>query len=76
MRTFQDRNFLVWEAYPSAGRHGFSQNPHVIFHCLTQRDVRARSLDLGENEAVAEARLTTASPDELLAMLEEAQKIA
>lgn len=76
MRTFQDRNFLVWEVYPSAGRHGYSEQPHVIFHCLTQRDIRARYLDLGETEAAAERRITEAAPEELLEMLERAQELA
>jgi hypothetical protein len=75
MRTFQDRNFLVWECYPSAGRHGFSDNPHVIFHCLTQRDIRPRFLDLGANEADAERRVADASPDVLLEMLERAREL-
>jgi hypothetical protein len=76
MRTFQDRNFLVWEAYPSAGRHGYSMNPHVIFHCLTQRDIRARFLNVGETEAAAERHIIEASPNELLDMLERAKELA
>jgi hypothetical protein len=76
MRTFQDRNFLVWEVYPSGGRHGFSENPHIIFHCLTQRDIRSRFLEGGTDEGVAERRITEASPDELVAMLERATEIA
>jgi hypothetical protein len=75
MRTFQDHNFLVWEVYPSGGRHGFSDNPHLIFHCLTQRDIRSRFMESGGDEASAERIITDSSPDELLAMLERAREI-
>jgi hypothetical protein len=76
MRTFQDRNFLVWEVYSSGGRHGFSDRPHVIFNCLTQRDIRPRSTELGENEAEAQHILAQAAEPELLALLERAREIA
>jgi hypothetical protein len=76
MRTFQDRNFLVWEVYPSGGRHGASANPDVVFNCLTQRDIRSRALSVGADEASAERIIIEASPDDLLAMLDRAREIA
>jgi hypothetical protein len=75
MKTFQDRNFLVWEVYPSGGRHGFSKNPHVIFHCQTMRDIRSRYLETGGDEASAERIINEASSAELLGMLEGAREI-
>ncbi|HSJ26545.1 MAG TPA: hypothetical protein VK929_17830 [Longimicrobiales bacterium] len=75
MRTFQDRNFLVWEVYPSGGRHGFSDNPHLIFHCLTQRDIRSRYMETAGDEARAERVILDASPAELLNMLDTAREI-
>jgi hypothetical protein len=75
MRTFQDRNFLVWEVYPSGGKHGFSDNPHIIFNCLTQRDIRPRFLDGGTTEADAERRVVEASPEQLIGLLEQAREI-
>jgi hypothetical protein len=76
MRTFQDRNFLVWEAYPSAGRHGSSAKPHVIFHCLTQPDIRPRFIEGDGSGTEAQRRIAEASPDELLLMLESAAELA
>jgi len=76
MRTFQDHNFLVWEVYPSGGRHGFSDNPHIIFNCLTQRDIRSRYIEGGSDDAPADRLITDASPAELLDMLERAREIA
>jgi hypothetical protein len=74
-RTFQDKNFLVWEVYPSGGKHGFSERPHLIFHCLTNRDLRPRSAQFGEDEAAAERRVNLASDAELLELLESAREI-
>jgi hypothetical protein len=74
-RTFQDRNFLIWEVYPSGGKHGYSENPHLIFHCLTDRDLRPRYAQLGEDEAAAERRVRLASHDELLDLLDNAREI-
>jgi hypothetical protein len=74
-RTFQDRNFLVWEVYTSGGRHGFSDNPHVIFNCLTQPAIRSRYVELGTDEAEAQRHIAETSDAELLAMLEGARDI-
>ena len=76
MRTFQDRNFLVWEVYPSGGAHGFSDNPHVVFNCLTQKQLRPRFADLGTDEADAQRRVVEASDAELLTMLEGSAELA
>jgi hypothetical protein len=76
MRTFQDRNLLLWEVYPSGGRHGFSDHPHVVFNCLTQKEVRPRFTDLGSDEADAQRRLVEASDAELLKLLEGSAELA
>jgi hypothetical protein len=75
MRTFQDRDFLLWEVYPSGGRHGFSSNPHIIFHCLTERDIRPRYLEAGGDESSAGRTIAEASSEELLSMLESAREL-
>ena len=74
-RTFQDRDFLVWEVYPSGGRHGFPSRPHVIFHCLTQPNRRPRQIELGSDEADAQRRVVEMRDAELLALLENATEI-
>jgi hypothetical protein len=71
-RTFQDNDFLVWEVYPSAGRHGFSENAHIIFHCLTDRDIRSRLVQTAGDEADAQKLVQEATPAELLSMLAKA----
>jgi hypothetical protein len=75
-RTFQDRNFLVWEAYSSGGRHGFAENPHIVFHCLTQRDIRPRYMETGSHEADAQRILGESTESELLDLLERARELA
>jgi hypothetical protein len=75
-RTFQDRNFLVWEVYPSGGKHGFSDNPHIVFNCLTQKQLRPRYADLGTDSADAQRRVVEASDAALLQMLEQSDELA
>lgn len=75
-RQIQDQNFLVWEVYPSGGAHGFSDDPYVVFHCLTQRDLRPRQLQLGENEGEAERIVAQASDADLLGMLQRSRELA
>ena len=74
-RKIQDHNFLVWEVYPSGGRHGFSDNPHVIFNCLSQHDMRARYADLGTDGADAQKKIRELSDAALLELLESARDL-
>lgn len=74
-RKIQDRNFLVWEVYPSGGRHGVSDDPHVVFNCLTQDDVRPRFAALGIDAADAQRQITDMSDAALLELLENARDI-
>jgi hypothetical protein len=76
MRTFQDHDFLVWEVYSSGGSHGFSDNPNVIFNCLTQQDARPRSVELGKDEADAQRRIAGMSDTELIELLAQAGEIS
>jgi hypothetical protein len=74
-RTVQDRNFLVWEIYPSGGRHGYSRNPHLIFNCLTQPNLRPRWIAGGGDEAEAPRVIAESTDARLLELLEGAVEI-
>lgn len=74
-RQIQDQNFLVWEVFPSGGEFGFSSDPFVIFHCLTQRDLRPRRVELPGDEADAERLVNASSDAELLALLQRSGEI-
>jgi hypothetical protein len=74
-RQIQDQNFLVWEVYASGGPHGFSDDPYVVFHCLTQRDLRPRRIRLGEDEGDAQRLVGHASDAELLALLQRSEEL-
>jgi hypothetical protein len=67
MRTFQDRNFLVWEVYPSGDRH--------IFHCLTKPELRSRFVEAASGDGTGRIPLVDATPDDLLDLLERAEEI-
>ena len=74
-RQIQDGNFLVWEVFPSGGEMGFSSDPFVIFHCLTQRDLRPRRVGLTGDAADAERIVRQSTDAELLAMLERSREV-
>lgn len=74
-RTFQDESFLVWEVYSSGGRHGFSDDVDIVFHCTTDRALRSRRTRTSLDEARAQRRIAEASDEDLRAMLEAATDI-
>lgn len=74
-RQIQDQNFLVWEVFPSGGSFGFPEDPFVIFHCLTQRDLRPRRIRLEGGEDNAERVVRASSDADLLAMLERSGEL-
>ncbi len=74
-RKFQDYSFLVWEVYPSASRFGFSEQPNIVFNCLTDRRVPARFIPYAGDEAGAERAIVSATPVELLDMLQRSQEL-
>lgn len=74
-RQIQDQNFLVWEVFPSGGDLGFSNDPYVVFHCLTQRDLRPRRVRLQGDEADAERVVRRAPDPELLQMLQHSSEL-
>jgi hypothetical protein len=64
-RTFLDLELMTWEVYPSAGAHGFSRNPHLVFNCLSNRAERPRFLDVEGDSASAQKLVFAASEAEL-----------
>ncbi|MBI4409277.1 MAG: hypothetical protein HY561_06185 [Gemmatimonadetes bacterium] len=74
-KTFQDENWLVWEAFASAGDFGYSTRPHIVFHCVTDRSLRPRYCEQEGDKADAERVVASASPNELLELLHRAQPV-
>ena len=74
--TFQDEDFLVWEAYPSGGAFGFDDDVKIVFHCLTDRRLRPRFLETDDDSADAQLQVQRASREELLAMLKQARALS
>lgn len=75
-RTFQDENFLVWEVYPSGATYGYSENPFLVFHCITDRGLRPRKLRVTGDAADAERLIVRASPTELLELLNQSTTVS
>ncbi|HEU5210566.1 MAG TPA: hypothetical protein VFU06_14330 [Longimicrobiales bacterium] len=74
-RTFQDENFLVWEAFPSGGNFGFDDDVRIVFHCVTDRRVRPRFVETDDDSADAARIILKAAPAELLDMLRRSHEI-
>lgn len=74
-KTFQDENFLVWEAFPSGGSFGFDEDVKIVFHCVTDRRLRPRYIDTDEDSADALQHIERATPAQLLEMLERSREI-
>lgn len=74
-RSFQDHDFLIWEAYPSGGAFGFDDDVKIVFHCLTDRRRRPRFVQTADDSADAAQIVEQASAEELLAMLERAEAL-
>jgi hypothetical protein len=74
-KTFVDPNLLVWEAYPSGGPHGFSENPFIVFNCLSNRMMRPRVLEQTGDEADAERVIVRASQADLAGLFKRSREI-
>ena len=74
-RTFQDRNFLVWEVYSSGGDHGFPDHPHAIFHCRSQLGLRPRAVQIGADQVEARRIIHEATDAALMDLLDRAEEI-
>jgi hypothetical protein len=68
LRTFQDQNFLVWEAFASTGKQGFSDDPHIVFQCRTRPESRPRWIKAQGDEADAQGMLMNATDEQVLQM--------
>ncbi|CAA9327255.1 MAG: hypothetical protein AVDCRST_MAG89-1953 [uncultured Gemmatimonadetes bacterium] len=74
-QTFTDENLLTWEAFASGGRFGLSIRPKVIFHCVSDRSMRARFVELQGDEADAEDMIHDSSVDQLRQMLAQSKEL-
>lgn len=74
-QTFTDENLLTWEAFASGGRFGLSIRPKVIFHCVSDRSMRARFVELKGDEADAEDMIHDSSVDQLRQMLAQSKEL-
>ena len=75
-RTFQDQNFLTWEAFPTGGPFGFADKPFIVFNCLSNRMLRPRYVSTIGDEADAERKLSLASNEELRHLFERSEEVS
>ena len=74
-RTIQDSNLMKWEAYASGGPHGYAENARVVFHCLSDRNRRARVVVLDGDQSDAEKLVADSSDAQLAQLLARAEEL-
>lgn len=74
-RTFQDRDLLLWEAYAAAPRAGAEHGARIMFHCLSDRNRRARVVERDEALTVIEKRIVSAGEGELVELLRRSEPL-
>ncbi|HEX6037223.1 hypothetical protein [Longimicrobium sp.] len=74
-QTFTDDNLLTWEAFASGGRFGLSVRPRVIFHCLSDRSIPARVVQVQGDEADAEELIHESQVERLRQLLRESNEL-
>ena len=74
-RVFVDDDLLTWEAYASGGKFGFPERPKIIFHCLSDPQLRARFVVHEGDEAAAEEEVHQVPEERLKEMLKGAAEL-
>ena len=74
-RSFQDRNFLVWDAFASTGKQGFTDDPHIVFQCTSVPETRPRWVPVDGDEADAQGMLINATNDEVLGLFDRSVEL-
>ncbi|MDQ3388355.1 MAG: hypothetical protein M3483_02500 [Gemmatimonadota bacterium] len=74
-RVFVDDGLLSWEAYASGGRFGVSEDPKIIFHCLSDPARRARFIVHGGDGEEAEERVHSLPEEALKELLLESREL-
>jgi hypothetical protein len=74
-QTFTDVDLRTWEAFATGGRFGLAVRPRVVFHCLSDRSLRPRYVQLDGNEASAEEVVNESGIDGLRELLQRAREL-
>ncbi len=74
-QTFTDDDLLTWEAFASGGRFGLAVRARVVFHCISDRSLRPRFVQLAGDEAHAESAVFGTEAEGLRAMLRQAREL-
>lgn len=74
-QTFTDEDLRTWEVFASGGRFGLAIRPRVIFHCVSDRSLRPRFVQLAGDEADAEEAVHESGVEGLRKLLREAREL-
>jgi hypothetical protein len=68
-QTFLDENLMTWEAFASSGNYGLSEQPRIVFNCLSDPGIAPRYLQRSGGEAEAEGGVFASDDATLLELL-------
>jgi hypothetical protein len=75
-RTLLDGDLRVWEVFASASKRGFSEQPRIVFHCMTDRTIRSRFIDTDGDQADAERAVVILPVPDLLRWFQNSREMS
>jgi hypothetical protein len=74
-RRVTDDELRTWEVYATAGAFGLPEHARIVFHCLSDPDLRALWSEREGDRQEVEAWLESASEDELAEAMAAAEEL-
>lgn len=74
-RQFIDNDLITWEVHASTGQFSLPADGRLVFLCVTDRDLRPRSIGYEGDLVETEAALLNLSDAQLRELLERSREI-
>lgn len=74
-RRFVDRDLMEWEAFATTPRGGLPAPGRIVFRPMTIPEARSRYFPVDGDRSDAEARIVSATEEQLRAFLAEAEEL-
>ncbi|HSM37336.1 MAG TPA: hypothetical protein VK837_13125 [Longimicrobiales bacterium] len=74
-RRVTDDELRTWEVYATAGSFGLPEHARIVFHCLSDPDLRALWSEREGDRQEVEAWLESASEEELAEAMAAAEEL-
>jgi len=75
-RIFVDRDLERWEAFATAGPHGFPEPASLVFRCVSDRERPSRGLTTSGDKSEAESAVLEMDATQLHELFERAAPLS